>query len=161
GTTPEAKKANTSEPAGTTKVSQRGWRSRRSIRTGILPSGHEQADLLHVRLGARRLADDRALVHDRDPVGEREDLVEVLADQQDRDTLAGGVAQVLVHGLDRADVEAPRRRGGDEQLRQDRELSREDDLLQVAAGEEPRGRRRPGRGDAVAADQLHGALPDA
>ena len=48
---------------------------------------------------------------------------------------AAAVAQVRVHGLDRADVEAARRRGGDEHARLARELAREHDLLQVAARE--------------------------
>src|SRR5919201_191382 len=135
---PFATNAASSEPAGTATISQRGWRSLRSIRTRVLSPGHLQADLLDARVGARRLADDLPLVHDGDPVGEREDLVEVLADQQDGDALAGGVAEVLVHGLDRADVEAARRRRRHEELRQDRELAREHNLLEVAAREESR-----------------------
>ena len=82
-----------------------------------MPSGHEQADLLDVGVGRVELAEDRALVHHGDPVGEREDLVEVLADQQHGDAVGGGVAQVRVDGLDRADVEPARRRGGDDQAR--------------------------------------------
>src|SRR6266498_2686375 len=102
---PVAKKANTSEPAGTATSSQRGWRSLRSIRTRILPSRHQQAELLDARIGACRLADDRALVHDRDPVGEGQDLVEVLADQEHGDAVRCRVTKVGVHCLDRADVE--------------------------------------------------------
>ena len=79
-----------------------------------------------------------------------EDLVEVLADQQHGDAVRGRLAQVSVDGLDRADVEPARRRGDDEGLRLARELPREDDLLQIAAGEEPRRGRRPGTPDVVA-----------
>ena len=45
---------------------------------------HEQSDLLDRRGSGVKLAHDLALVHDEDPVGERSDLVEVLAQQQDR-----------------------------------------------------------------------------
>src|SRR3954471_17767709 len=121
--------AKTTEATGTTTRSQRGWRRRRSILTGVVPSGHEQAELLDARAGASGLAGDRALVHDRDPVGEGEDLVQVLADQQHRDAVRGRVAEVRVDGLDRADVEAARRRRGDEQPRLPRELSGQHDLL--------------------------------
>src|SRR5437867_878928 len=62
-TRPEAKKANTSEPAGTATSSQRGWVRRRSIRSMTVTSGHHQADLVDARLGTRSLADDDALVH--------------------------------------------------------------------------------------------------
>ena len=98
--------------------------------------------------------DDRALVHHDDPVGEGEELVEVLADEQHCDAVRRGVAQVSVDGLDRADVEPARRRRDDERLRSARELPREHDLLQVAAREEPGGRVRPGAADVVAADEL-------
>ncbi len=107
------------------------------------------------------LADDRALVHDRDPVGEREDLVEVLGDQQHADAVGGRLAQVRVHRLDRGDVEAARRRRGDEHARaRRRELAREHDLLQVAAGELPRRQLRAAAADVVALDQLRGVLAD-
>src|SRR2546426_3941549 len=135
-TRPDAKNANTSEHAGTTTVSQRGCRSRRSIRT--LPSRHQQADLLHVRLARVELAEDLPFVHHGDAVGEREDLVQVLADQQHAHAVGGRVAQVRMHRFDRADVEPARRRGRDEQARLARELPREHDLLQGAAGEEAR-----------------------
>src|SRR5580765_3156679 len=101
---PVAKNAKTSEPTGTATINQRGWRSLRSIRTRIVPSRHQQAELLDARLGACRLADDRTLVHDRDPVCEDEDLVEVLADQEHGDAVRGRVTEIGVHGLDRAHV---------------------------------------------------------
>src|SRR5439155_21933698 len=159
-TSPEAKNANTREPAGTATISRRGCRSLRSIRTRILPSCHQQADLLDARLARVEVAEDRALVHDGDPVGEREDLVEVLADQEHPDSLAGRRPQVLVHRLDGADVEAAGRRCSDDELRLPGELPREHDFLEVPAGEEPGRRGRSRRGDAVAADQLDRALTD-
>src|SRR4051812_7809244 len=114
---PDARNAKTSEPAGTATMSHRGCFSLRSIRTGIVPSGHEQADLLDVGASAVELAEDCAFVHARDAVSERENLVEVLADQENRDAQAGGFAQVDVHRLDRADVEAARGRCREQQAR--------------------------------------------
>src|SRR5437868_1345050 len=159
--TTDAKNANTREPAGTATKSQRGCRSLRSIRTGIPSAGHEQADLLDVRLRARSLTDDRALVHDRDAIGERQDLVEVFADEKDADAVRGSLAQVRVHRLDRADVEPARRRCGNEQPRAPGELAGENDLLQVAAREETRRGARPGGRDPVVLDQLDGAFAHA
>ena len=95
------------------------------------------------------LAGDPPLVEDDDAVGEREHLVEVLADQQHGDVELRGVAKVVVNVLDRADVETARRRGGDQHARRARELAAEHDLLQVAAGElarrDVRSRRRARR----------------
>ena len=54
----------------------------------------------------------------------------------------GGFAQVRVHGLDRADVEAARGRRDHEHARPALELAREHDLLQVPARELARRRRR-------------------
>ena len=94
-----------------------------------VPPGHEQADLLDRRGSSLELADDAALVDDEDPVGERANLVEVFAHEQDRDALRSGVAEVRVHGLDRADVEPARRLRDDEDERIVRELAPEDELL--------------------------------
>src|SRR5207248_11710241 len=159
-TRPDAKNAKTSEAAGTATVSQRGRVSRRSIPTRIVPSGHQQPDLLDVRPGPRRLAGDPALVDDRDPVGESEDLVEVLAQQQHAHAVRRRLVQVRVDALDRADVQAARGRSGDEHLRLPRELAGKHDLLQVAAREEANRRLRAGRRDPVATDQLERALAD-
>ena len=57
--------------------------------------------------------------------------------QDDRPAAPAGMEQPLAHGLRRADVEAPRRVGGDDQLRLARQLAGEDQLLEVAAGEGP------------------------
>ena len=50
-----------------------------------------------------------ALVDDEDPVGEREDLVELERDEQDRPALVALLDEPPVDELDRADVEAARR----------------------------------------------------
>ena len=123
-------------------------------------SRHQQAELLDGRRSPRPLADDRALVHHGDPVGEREDLVEVLGDQQHADAVRRRLAQVAVHGLDRGDVEAARRRRGDEHARLALELAREHDLLQVAARELARRQLGAAAAHVVALDQRRGVLAD-
>jgi hypothetical protein len=65
----------------------------------------------------RELADDLALVDDEDPVGEREDLLELERDEQDRAALVALLDEAAVDELDRADVEAARRLRGDQHLR--------------------------------------------
>src|SRR2546421_4946813 len=95
-----------------------------------LPSGHGEADRLDRRGAGVEVAAELALVDDDDPVGEREDLVQVLAEEKDRDAVGGRLAQVGVHGLDRPDVESPCRGGRDEYLRLRRELPAENELLQ-------------------------------
>ena len=74
---------------------------------------HQDAELLLGR-GRRELADDLALVDDEDPVGEREDLLELERDEQDAAALVALLDEAPVHELDRADVEAARRLGGDQ-----------------------------------------------
>ena len=75
--------------------------------------------------------DDRALVHDDDPVGERQHLVEVLADQEDADAVRRRVAEVR-----RAPSRSRRRRGlGSARRRRG-----------ASAGRRTRGRGRPSAG---------------
>ena len=82
--------ATATEPTGTATSSQRGWRSRRSIRITLAAAPAISRPSSSTVAAARvALADDRALVHDGDAVGEREDLVEVLADQQHGDAARG------------------------------------------------------------------------
>ena len=99
-------------------------------------------------------------VHHHDPVGQGEDLVEVLADQQHRDSFSGRLSKVRVHGLDRADVEPSRRRSGDQHLRATRELPAEDELLQVSAGQVAGPKMRPRCGNGVPTDQVARDLAD-
>src|SRR6185437_10074417 len=79
--------ATTSEPTGTTIVSHHGCVRRRSTRitSGGLSAGHQQAEILDGRRLGVALADDAALVEHGDAVGQREDLVEVLRDEQHGD----------------------------------------------------------------------------
>src|SRR5829696_8416916 len=88
------------------------------------------------------LADDLALEHDEDAVCEREHLLELERDQQDRTALVPLLDEPPVHELDRAHVEAARRLRRDEHLRVAVDLARHDHLLLVAAGERRRRRLR-------------------
>ena len=109
-----------------------GRRGGRRLRSRVPPSGrrlvprsaarraagrHQQADLLACRPSRPSTTrDDLAAVHDRDPVGQLEDLVELGRDEQDR---RPGVAlrdRLAVDELDAADVEAAGRLVEDEQL---------------------------------------------
>ncbi len=98
-------------------------------------AAHVQADALGGRL--RRVEDphDPALVHDGDPVAQREHLVELGGHDQHRSPLVTLLDHSPVDVLDRADVQAPRRLGGHEQLDRPAELARDDHLLLVAAGQ--------------------------
>ena len=79
--------------------------------------------------------DDLAFEDDEDAIGEREDLLELERDEQDRPALVALLDQATVDELDRADVEPARRLGGDEHARIAVDLAGEDDLLLVAARE--------------------------
>ena len=122
--------ATTSEPSGTATISQRRCLSRFSIRS---PPRFTRRPCRRGRLAAHPaisspssstvalagvdLAHDRALVHHGDAIGEGQDLVEVLADQEHRDLPRRGLAQIAVNGLDRADVETAGGRRGHEHAR--------------------------------------------
>ena len=85
-----------------------------------------------------------------DPIGEGEQLLELLGDQQDRRSPSlAQVEQQLVDALDGADVQAARRLDGDEHLRRRVDLAGEDQALEIAARQEPRRRIDRGRGDRV------------
>ena len=129
--------ATTSEPTGIATDSHRGWTRRRSSFTRRVPPAMSSPISSIDAAPALELADDLALVDDEDPVGERADLVEVLAHEQDRNALCSGVAEVRMHRLDRADVEPARRLGDDEDERIVLELSPED---RASGGSRPRDR---------------------
>src|SRR5215831_21305417 len=94
--------------------------ARAAARCGSSPvfaASHREADLLDRGLLRVELAGQAPLVEHDDSVGEREDLVQVLADQEDADAVVGSLPEVSVYRLDRADVETSRRRGGDQHPR--------------------------------------------
>ncbi len=86
----------------------------------------------------RVLRDDLALVHDEDPVRERQDLLELERDEEDRPAPVSLLDEPPVDELDRTDVEPSRRLRGDEDARIAVDLAGEHDLLLVAAGERAR-----------------------
>ena len=90
----------------------------------------------------RVLGDDPPLVHDEDAVGEREHLLELERDEEDRASHVALLDEPPVEVLDRADVETARRLRGDEHARVAIDLTRGDELLLVPAREVPRLRLR-------------------
>ena len=85
---------------------------------------HHPADL--VAVGGARVddADDAAAVHDGDAVGQLEQLVEVLADQQHAGAAGPAFEQQLLGAPGGGDVEAAARVGGDHQRRRRRRCAR-------------------------------------
>ncbi len=67
--------------------------------------------------GRGELGGDAAAVHHPDPVGEEEDLVEVLADQEDAGAAVAGDPEALVDRGGGAHVEAAARAVGDDDAR--------------------------------------------
>ena len=118
------------------------------------------ADLLDGRRARVHLADDPPLVHDDEPVGQSERLVEVFADEQHRHSAGRRLPEIGVHGLDGAHVEPSCRLRSDQHLRVALELPAEHELLEVAAREVPRRCVRPGRLDVVPLHQRARVLPD-
>src|SRR5256885_2861199 len=117
---------------------------------------HPFPDLLDGRL---RRGDARRyppLRDDDHAVADLEELVELFADHQHG---AAGIAQLQQLAADLsggADVDAPRRLRDDQQLRIRVDLAADDELLQVAARQALRGRRRAARLDVEALDQVPG-----
>ena len=72
---------------------------------------HEAADLVAVGVGRVDDADDRAVVQHGDPVGQLEELVEVLGDQQHAGAGRPLLEQQLLGPSGGGDVEAPARVG--------------------------------------------------
>ena len=115
---------------------------------------HQQSDLVLVGRPAVALGDELAAVHDRDPVGHLEDLVELGRHEQHGRAGVALVDHLVVDELDAAHVQAARRLVEDEQLEVAVELARDDDLLLVAARERARVDRRRRRADVVLGDAL-------
>ena len=101
---------------------------------GASDPGHQQAEFLHRHRG-RPEAGDPALVHDRDPVRERVDLVQFGRDDEHGHAVVALLHDAAVHELDRAHVQAPGRLAGHQHLVLPAEFPGQDDLLLVAAGQ--------------------------
>ena len=100
-------------------------------------TGHQQPDLVDVGVGGAERADDPALVHDVDAIGQGQDLVEFLGDEQDRGPRLAPGEEDAMDGLDRPDIEAAGRLDGDHQARAGFDLAGEDQALEVAARQQP------------------------
>jgi hypothetical protein len=126
---------------------------------GRIRAGHHPSDGL---LADRHVegADQAAVVHDGDPVGEGEHLVEFGGDEQHRGALIALGDELGVDVLDRADVDTSGRLRRDEQVDRAIELAGDDELLLVAAGQGA-GRRGDRRGaDVEGAHELLGVGVD-
>src|SRR5439155_12558493 len=80
------------------------------------------------------LGDDLALVDAKDAVREGEDLVEFEGDEQHRLAVVSSLDQPAMNEFARADVEATGRLGSDQDAGFASDLTREHDLLLIAAG---------------------------
>src|SRR5215469_1234599 len=94
--------------------------------------GHHESELIFRDVG-RAEADEPALVHHRDPVGEGVDLVELGGHDDYRRPFIPLRDDLLVYELDRADVQASGRLAGQQQLDLAPHLPGDDDLLLVPA----------------------------
>src|SRR5439155_13128440 len=133
--------ATPGRPAKRARAWRRGSRSTDASDTDGPASGrHQVADVVHrerVRCAiARRAAsDDAATEHDDESIRQREQLVEILGDQQDARATLARASQQLARGDGAPDVETARRVEGDDQARLARHLAGEDDALDVTAGQ--------------------------
>ena len=80
-------------------------RDRRFAPTG----GHQEADLVLVGRASVECGHDAAAIHDRDPVGKLEHLVELCRDEQDGRPCVAFFDGLPMDELDAPDIEAARR----------------------------------------------------
>ena len=124
-------------------------------------AAHEEAELFDVGVGPVDDRQDGPLVDHGDAVRQAQDLVEILAEQEDPHAAVRGAGQEGAHRFDGAHVEPTRGRRGHEHLRVRGELARQQHLLHVAAREDPGRGGGTGGSDVVPLDQVHGARADA
>ena len=109
-------------------------------------------------------ATSRPAAHDQHAMGESEDLLDLVRDEQDRHAVGGQAHEDVVDVALRSDVDAAGRLVGDQDARIDEQRAREEQLLLVAAGQRPAGASRSGdpatRSRAVADLGPLGAAPD-
>ena len=93
---------------------------------------HSVSDLLPVR-GSLELGNDAPAGHHTNPVGQAQNLVEVVADQQDGCTGVARAQQPLVNRSARTDVETAARTMSDDDARDFRQFARQHEFLGIAA----------------------------
>ena len=107
----------------------------RDARRPLRDARHQQAEVLRVGLLGPPLAGDAAGAQHDDPIGERENLVELDRNQEHR---LAGVAlgdDAAVDEFDRADIDAARRLANQHDARLMIDFARQHQLLLIAAGE--------------------------
>ena len=81
------------------------------------------------------LADDKTAVERDDAIGERQQFVDLLRDQQNGASAVAKLGDLSVDEGDACDVDPPRRLRGDQQLRLPVQFAGDDDALLIASGE--------------------------
>ena len=117
-------------------------------------AAHHQSHFFNCRLGRLDDAHDLAFVHDRNAIGELQNLFQLGGYEQNADAVIALIHDVLVDILDRADVQATRRMHCDQQFRLSADFTRDDHLLLIAAGKVLRKLKAAGRFDAEIFDEL-------
>src|SRR5262245_48895752 len=109
-----------------------------------LHAAHQQANALDTGLRGIEHAGDAALIHDGYAVGDGEQLLKVLADDDQATASRAQLEEAIVHETRRSDIEAARRLCRDDDGRIEGELAGKQRLLQIAARQRARAYRRPG-----------------
>ena len=96
-------------------------------------AAHQEADLLDRGGAGGQRVGEHADIDDGKPVGEHEQLVQILGDHQHGGTVGGQRDQRLVNGGGSAGIDTPGRLRDHENARVLQHLAADDELLQVAA----------------------------
>mmetsp|Transcript_24331 Transcript_24331/g.45300 ORF Transcript_24331/g.45300 Transcript_24331/m.45300 type:complete len:203 (+) Transcript_24331:1995-2603(+) len=102
---------------------------------GVGDPGHQQAQLFFVGVCGVAFAGDMAVKHHNHPVSQRQNFFQFHRHQQDRFALIAQVHNLLVDEFNRANVHATGRLPDQQKVRVALDLTRQNDLLLVAAGE--------------------------
>ena len=119
----------------------------------------KQADLLDRGGGGGQRVGEHADIDDGKPVGEHEQLVQILGNDQHGGTVGGQRDQGLVNGGGGAGIDTPGGLRDHEHARVLQHLAADDELLQVAAGEAARQRVDAGRADIEFLDDAAREVP--
>src|SRR5947207_2416787 len=96
---------------------------------------HQQTELLAVGIRGRQRFGEAAVEHHRDPVGDLDELVQVLARYQHGGTACGEIEQGLPDHRGRACVHPPSRLADHKDGGITQYFAADDELLQIAAGQ--------------------------